>query len=54
MARHDKQMNIRMAHENLNAVKKAAEINRLSIAAQINAIVEDWRRIQEQKESAKA
>lgn len=53
MARHDKQVNVRMAHETIDELKKAALDNRRSLTAQLNIIVEDWLK-QKQQESAKA
>ena len=42
MTRHDKQLNVRMAHENIDGLKKAAAENRRSLTAQLNTIVEEW------------
>ena len=53
MARHDKQVNVRMAHETVDGLKKAALDNRRTLTAQLNIIVEDWLK-QKQQESAKA
>lgn len=53
MARHDKQINVRMAHETIDELKKAAIDNRRSLTAQLNTIVEEWLK-QKQQESAKA
>jgi hypothetical protein len=52
MARNDKQMNVRMAHESVEGLKEAAKTNRRSVTAQLNLIVEEW--LKSQKESAKA
>ncbi|MFI8146498.1 plasmid partition protein ParG [Acinetobacter sp. ABJ_C5_2] len=49
MTRHDKQMNIRMAHETVNELKEAAKKNRRSVTAQLNQIIEDWLREQKQQ-----
>lgn len=54
MARGDKQMNFRMPHENVDRLKIQAKKERRSVTAQLNAIVEEWLKNQEQKESAKA
>lgn len=54
MARHDKQVNFRMSHETVDELKIQAAKNRRSVTAQLNAIVEEWLKNQEQKESAKA
>lgn len=50
--RHDKQMNVRMAHETVEDLKEAARSNRRSVTAQLNLIIEEW--LKNQKESAKA
>lgn len=42
MARHDKQLNVRMAHETIDELKKVAIENRRSLTAQLNIIVEEW------------
>lgn len=53
MARFDKQINVRMAHETIDELKKEAVNNRRSLTAQLNTIVEEWLK-QKQQESAKA
>lgn len=53
MARHDKQLNVRMAHETINELKKLALANRRSLTAQLNVIVEDYIKLK-QEENAKA
>ena len=53
MTRYDKQLNVRMAHENIDGMKKAEEENRRSLTAQLNMIIEEWLEKRE-KESAKA
>ena len=53
MARFDKQINVRMAHETLHELKKAANDNRRSLTAQLNTIVEEWIK-QKQQEGIKA
>lgn len=52
MARHDKQVNFRMAHENIEGLKKHSTENRRSITAQLNLIVEEWLKQQEEKRNA--
>ena len=52
MSRHDKQVNVRMAHESVEGLKEAAKTNRRSVTAQLNLIIEEW--LKNQKESAKA
>lgn len=53
MTRNDRQLNVRMAHDTIDELKKAAINNRRSLTAQLNTIVEEW--IKQQKtESAKA
>lgn len=42
MARNDKQLNIRIAHETLDELKKKAIDNRRSLTAQLNLIIEEW------------
>ncbi|ENX01666.1 hypothetical protein F900_01426 [Acinetobacter modestus] len=42
MARNDKQLNIRIAHETLDELKKNAIDNRRSLTAQLNLIIEEW------------
>ncbi len=54
MARYDKQVNFRMSHETVDELKIQAIKHRRSMTAQLNAIVEEWLKNQEQKESAKA
>ncbi len=49
MARHDKQVNFRMAHETLEHLKCQANKNRRSLTAQLNQIVEEWLKQQEEK-----
>ena len=51
MARHDQQLNFRVAHENLYWVKEEALKNRRSLTAQMNWILEEMRRISESKNS---
>ena len=52
MAKQDKQLNVRMAHETIDELKKAALDNRRSLTAQLNTIVEEW--LKQKQESAKA
>lgn len=52
MARHDKQLNVRIAHETLEELKKIAVEDRRSLTAQLNTIVEAWLK-QRQLESVK-
>lgn len=52
MARHDKQVNFRMAHETVESLKKHSAQNRRSITAQLNLIVEEWLKQQEEKQNA--
>lgn len=52
MTRYDKQLNVRMAHETIDELKKAAAENRRSLTAQLNTIVEEW--LKQKQESAKA
>ncbi len=52
MAKQDKQLNVRMAHETIDELKKAALDNRRSLTAQLNTIVEEW--LKQNQESAKA
>ncbi|MHA3083731.1 Arc family DNA-binding protein [Acinetobacter sp. ANC 5383] len=52
MARHDTQVNFRIAHETVENLKEAAKTNRRSVTAQLNLIIEEW--LKNQKESAKA
>ena len=54
MARSDQQVNFRMPHELVEELKTYAKQERRSVTAQLNAIVEEWLKNQEQKESAKA
>ena len=49
MARNDKQVNFRMANENIEGLKKHSAQNRRSITAQLNLIVEEWLKQQEEK-----
>lgn len=53
MAQQDKQLNVRMAHETIDELKKAALDNRRSLTAQLNTIVEEWLK-QRNQENAKA
>ena len=52
MARHDKQINVRMDHETIEELKKAAIDNRRSLTAQLTTIVEEW--LKQNQKSAKA
>ena len=54
MTRYDKQLNVRMAHENIDGLKKAAAENRRSLTAQLNMIIEEWLEKRENQKSAKA
>lgn len=54
MARHDKQVNFRIAHETLEDLKIEAIKNRRSLTAQLNQIVEEWLKQQHKQENAKA
>lgn len=47
MARNDQQVNVRMPHEIVDKLKKQAVNNRRSMTAQLNAIVEEWLKNQE-------
>lgn len=51
MTRHDKQMNVRMAHETVSELKEAAKKNRRSVTAQLNQIIEDWLKEQKQQDA---
>ncbi len=53
MARYDKQINVRMAHETINGIKEEAKKERLSFTAQLNEIAEEWLK-QKQAKEAKA
>ena len=53
MARYDKQVNIRMAHETIDGIKEEAKKSRQSFTAQLNTIAEEWLK-QKQQTSAKA
>lgn len=52
MARHDKQFNFRVAHENLEWLKEQAEKNRRSLTAQMNWIIEEMQRKQNKEQQA--
>lgn len=52
MARNDQQVNVRMPHELVDELKIQAIKHRRSMTAQLNAIVEEW--LKKQNESAKA
>ncbi len=52
MARNDTQVNVRMPHEIVGELKQAAVNNRRSMTAQLNIIIEEW--LKNQNESAKA
>lgn len=49
---NDTQVNVRMPHEIVDKLKKAAVNNHRSMTAQLNVIVEEW--LKNQKENAKA
>lgn len=53
VARYDKQVNVRMAHETIDGIKAEAKKSRQSFTAQLNSIAEEWLK-QKQQESAKA
>lgn len=53
MARYDKQINVRMAHETIDGLKEEAKKSRQSFTAQLNTIAEEWLK-QKQQTSAKA
>lgn len=52
MARNDQQVNVRMPQELVDVLKIQAVKNRRSMTAQLNAIVEEW--LKQNQESAKA
>lgn len=52
MARNDTQVNVRMPHETVDELKQAAAENRRSMTAQLNIIVEEW--LRQNQNSAKA
>lgn len=52
MARNDTQVNVRMPHEIVDELKNSAAKNRRSMTAQLNVIVEEW--LKQNQESAKA
>lgn len=52
MARNDTQVNVRMPHEIVGELKQAAVNNRRSMTAQLNIIIEEW--LKNQNENAKA
>lgn len=52
MPRNDTQVNVRMPHELVDELKNRALENRRSMTAQLNVIVEEW--LRKQQESAKA
>ncbi len=54
MARNDKQVNFRMANENIEGLKKHSAQNRRSITAQLNLIVEEWLKQAEKRNEQKA
>ena len=42
MSRQDRQLNIRIPHKLVDELKKKAEINKRSMTAQLNFIIEEW------------
>lgn len=42
MARHDRQINIRMPQKLVDELKRNADENKRSVTAQLNFIVEEW------------
>lgn len=50
MARHDFQLNVRVAHELVDWLKQEATKNRRSFTAQLNKILEDFKKQEEQRE----
>lgn len=48
MSRLDAQFNFRVERKNFQAVKAAALIERRSLTAQMNLIIEEWRKRQEE------
>lgn len=52
MARNDTQVNVRMPHEIVDELKNRAAKNRRSMTAQLNVIIEEW--LKQNQESAKA
>jgi nitrogen fixation/metabolism regulation signal transduction histidine kinase len=54
MSRADPQCNVRLTHENRDWVKRESEVNRRSLTAQFNWMVEELRRKQEQQHANRA
>ncbi|RFS32232.1 Arc family DNA-binding protein [Acinetobacter sp. SWAC5] len=42
MSRQDRQLNIRIPHKLMEELKKNAELNKRSMTAQLNFIIEQW------------
>lgn len=42
MARQDKQINFRIPHKLVEELKQNAEVNKRSMTAQLNLIIEEW------------
>ncbi|MDH1700057.1 Arc family DNA-binding protein [Acinetobacter johnsonii] len=42
MARQDKQINFRIPHKLVEELKQNAEVNKRSMTAQLNHIIEEW------------
>ena len=42
MSRKDKQVNVRIPHKLVDELKKNAEVNKRSMTAQLNFIIEVW------------
>lgn len=42
MARQDKQINFRIPHKLVEELKQNAELNKRSMTAQLNFIIEEW------------
>ncbi|KYQ73271.1 Arc family DNA-binding protein [Acinetobacter pragensis] len=42
MSRQDRQLNIRIPHKLIAELKKNAEVNKRSMTAQLNFIIEEW------------
>ena len=49
MSRNDQQVNVRMPHEIVDELKLQAVKNRRSLTSQLNVIVEEWLRKQQEE-----
>ena len=49
MAKNDQQVNVRMPHEIVDELKIQAIKNRRSLTSQLNVIVEEWLRKQQEE-----